>query len=163
VPDITLYWSRATVSADGTDLRLRVPLLGKPDGHWLAEFESLRVSRHLQARGAAWIVEDVGDENVVTATGLVPGEEAEIREAIDAMVAIANDRTAQIHAMEDAELRRQAEDQARAEREAGEMTARFRALDPAPAREEVEVIEPDSQSALQDRMRVISNGRETAL
>ena len=164
MPDITLYWSRATVTADATELKLRVPLLGKPDGHWLAAFESLRVSRHLEARGDGWIVEDFGDENVVTLAGLVPGEEAEVRNALDEMIGLANARTAQIHAAEDEERRREAEELLRVEKQAGEMTARFRALEPTPVRVVDEApVEPEPvPSSFQDRLRVVSNGREAA-
>jgi hypothetical protein len=156
--DVTLDWSRAIVVAQGTELGLRVPLSSRPDAKWLAEFEGLRVSRHLQ--GAEWTVDGVADSNEMVASQVLAGDEEAIREALDEMVELANERTAQIYAEEEAERLRHEEELARARQEAVDMTERFRALEPAPARDEP-VVEPERpESTFQDRLRVISNGRE---
>ena len=153
--DLALEWSRAIVVAEGTDLGLRVPLTSPPDARWLAEFEGARVSRHL--KGAEWAVEGVAESNEVIASRVLAGDEEAIREELDAMVALANERVAQIHAEEQAARLHHEEELARARLEAVDMTERFRALEPAPVGDEQEPVEPES--AFQDRLRVISSGR----
>jgi hypothetical protein len=153
--DIALEWSRAIVVAEGTELGLRVPLTSPPDAKWLAEFEGARVSRHL--KGAEWAVEGVAESNEVIASRVLAGDEAAIREELDAMVALANERVALIHAEEEAARLFHEEELARARLEAVDMTERFRALEPAPVGDELEPVEPES--AFQDRLRVISSGR----
>jgi hypothetical protein len=153
--DLALEWSRAIVVAEGTELGLRVPLTSPPDAKWLAEFEGARVSRHL--KGAEWAVEGVAESNEVIASRVLAGDEAAIREALDAMVALANERVAQIHAEEEAARLFHEEELARARLEAVDMTERFRALEPEPVGDEQEPVEPES--AFQDRLRVISSGR----
>jgi hypothetical protein len=156
--DIALEWSRAIVVAEGTELGLRVPLTSLPDARWLAEFEGARVSRHL--KGAEWTVEGVADSNEVIASRVLAGDEAAIREELDTMVALANERLAQIHAEEEAARLFHEEEVARAKQEAVDMTERFRALEPAPASDELAAVEPEpDESAFQGRLRVLSDGR----
>jgi hypothetical protein len=156
--DNTLEWTRASVTADGTELALHVPFTGRPDTQWLHEFEGLRVSRHLQVGGTNWTVEPLGQANELTATRVVPGEETTIREALDELVALANARAGQVRAEEEAERHREPEELARVKQEASEMTERFRSLEPAPVRDEQEAVEP-TESSFGDRLRVLSNGR----
>ncbi len=156
--EIRLEWSRAIVVAEGTELGLRVPLTSVPDARWLAEFEGARVSRHL--KGAEWTVEGVAESNEVIASRVLAGDEAAIREELDTMVALANERLAQIHAEEAAAKLHHEEEVARARQEAVDMTERFRALEPEPASDELGAVEPDQpDSAFQDRLRVLSDGR----
>ncbi len=156
--DIALEWSRAIVVAEGTELGLRVPLTSVPDARWLAEFEGARVSRHL--KGAEWTVEGVAESNEVIASRVLAGDEAAIREELDTMVALANERLAQIHAEEEEARLRHEEELTRAKQEAVDMTERFRALEPAPPSDELAVVQPEPpESAFQDRLRVLSNGR----
>jgi hypothetical protein len=153
--DIALDWSRAIVVAEHTELGLRVALTSRPDARWLAEVEGARVSRHF--KGADWSVEGVANSNEVVASRVLAGDEAAIREELDRMVALANDRVAQIHAEEEVARLRHEEELARAKQEAVDMTERFRALEPGPASDEEDPVE--SESAFQDRVRVLSNGR----
>jgi hypothetical protein len=156
--DIALEWSRAIVVAEGTELGLRVPLSSTPGQRWLAEFEGLRVSRHLQ--GAEWTVDGVADSNEVVASQVLAGDETAIREELDMMVALANERVAQILAEEEAARLLHEEELARAKQEAVDMTERFRALEPE-ATPAVPATEPErAESTFGDRLRVISNGRE---
>ena len=159
---IALDWSQAHVTAAGTELGLRVPLTGRPDAHWLAEFESLRVSRHLQVQGTGWTVESVDEANEVFAKRLVPGDEATIREALDDLIALAGERAAEIRAEEEAERQRVEEELARAQQDAAEMTQRFRSLEPLPPRAQAEAVEqPPESSAFQDRLRRHAEVRAT--
>ncbi len=156
--DLALEWSRAIVVAQGTELGLRVPLTSVPDARWLAEFDGACVSRHL--KGAQWTVEGVAESNEVIASRVLAGDEEAIREELDAMVALANERLAQIHAEEEAARLRHEEELARAKQEAVDMTERFRALEPELASDELPAVEPEPpESAFQDRLRVISSGR----
>jgi hypothetical protein len=130
---VALNWAFAEVAAAGTDFELRVPLCVRPDADWLREFEGLRVSRHLEARGSAWTAEPVDDRNVIRVLRVPPGAEAAIREALDEMVALAGARTEQVRAEEAALKRKQEQEVAQARQQAAEMTERFRSLAPAPA------------------------------
>ena len=104
------------------------------DARWLAEFEGARVSRHL--KGAEWAIEGVAESNEVIASRVLAGDEEAIREALDTMVALANERVAQIRAQEEAARLLHEEELARAKQEAVDMTERFRALEPAAVGEE---------------------------
>jgi hypothetical protein len=160
--DIELEWSRAIVVAEGTELGLRVPLTSRPDKQWIAEFNGLRISRHLQ--GAEWSVEGVaGASNEVIASRVLAGDEAAIREALDTMVALANARVAQIQAEEEAARLHHEEELARARQEAVDMTERFRMLDPTVASDDPAAVETARlESGFHDRMRVLGSAQQAS-
>jgi len=158
VTAITLVWTSAEVEAVGTDLALRVPLSSRPDSDWLREFEELRVSRHLEARGTDWVAEGVDDRDAIRVLRVVPGDEATIREALDQMVALAGTRVEHIRAEEAARRRREDEELAQARQQAAEMTERFRSLAPAARAPEEVPVQPEH--GFQHRLRAVEASRE---
>src|SRR4051812_14904102 len=159
--EITLEWASAEVTAAGVDLALRIPLCARPDPDWLREFEGLRVSRHLEARGNAWMAEPVDERNAIRVLRVIPGDEAAIREALDEMVSLASARAEQSRAEEAARERREQELLAQARQQAAEMTERFRSTAPTRA-SSIENVATEHEHGFQHRLRVFGAGREEA-
>ena len=159
--EITLVWTSAEVEAVGIDLALRVPLSSHPDSDWLREFEELRVSRHLEARGVAWTAEGVDDRDAIRVLRVMPGDEAAIREALDVMVALAGSRVEHIRAEEAARRRREDEELAQARQQAAEMTERFRSL--VPAARVANEAPVEREHGFQHRLRAVEASREEPL
>jgi hypothetical protein len=159
--DITLEWASAEVTATGIDLALHVPLSARPDPDWLREFEGLRVSRHLEARGNAWTAEPVDERNAIRVLRVTPGDETAIREALVEMVSLATARAERVRAEEAAARRREEEELAQARQQAAEMTERFRSLAPAPAAP-AETGAAEQSHGFQQRLRTFEASREEA-
>jgi hypothetical protein len=126
--NISIDWTTAEVTVEQDKLRLSVLLKDAPDSTWANAFGALAERRDREVRGDGWHVSwpSGPHSDQITVTGVSPGTEPAVREAPDTLVAHASEnarRDVERATDQDAQAKEAA---ARRERDAEEMTKRFR-------------------------------------
>lgn len=127
--EIEIDWDTAEVTVEGDELRLTVLLKEPPDSIWANAFGDLADRHSREARGSGWHVDwpRGPQSDQLSITGIARGTEPAVREALDLLVKHASEN-AERQAVRDTEQEAAEKEAAvQRERDAEEMTKRFRA------------------------------------